>query len=384
MADLTLSLDDLRNEAVHFLYGDTYANASTAEKAIVDSIVNKGYRQFLYPPVISGADITRWSFLPVGDDVDELDDTHTTPLGAPEHSQLLLESILSIAELHEDDKKGEHWERFVVLLVAGNVRDRQDNKVKVGAVSRDWAGLKAAVAAYAYGEAVADLTTTQDAEVESMVQAGYRRFLFPPVTEAFPEGHEWSFLKVATTIDVEEGEAVQDLPADFGRLRGNITFPPELYTRPVVQISEGHMAKLRQQTQDADRPRYATVRYKESDGSTAQGQEVVWWPVPNDDYTLNYSYDAYTGDLSDLFTVPLGGHEHFELIVKSCLAVTHDAKKTGRNIHYEQFTAMLAAAIHRDLRRGAKFFGQMGGCEHDMSDRPLRTPYPITYKTHTW
>lgn len=66
MADSTLSLTytSLLDAVCYFLYGEAYADCDTGEKAKADEVVNNGYRQFVYPPVVDGVPPGyEWSFL---------------------------------------------------------------------------------------------------------------------------------------------------------------------------------------------------------------------------------------------------------------------------------------------------------------------------------
>ena len=60
-------------------------------------------------------------------------------------------------------------------------------------------------------------------------------------------------------------------------------------------------------------PIYAATRYKPSDGSAGQRQEILFFPQPDQAFVLSYEYEAYNGALSDANPYPLGGMQMAEL-----------------------------------------------------------------------
>jgi hypothetical protein len=177
------------------------------------------------------------------------------------------------------------------------------------------------------------------------------------------------------------------LPIDFGRIVGDLNFQPNLFTRPVVVVSEAKIQALLQDYTDEGAPRYAAIRYVASEyGDHGQMQEIVFWPIPDDSYVLTYRYEAYNGRLSDTNTFPLGGMKHSELITESCLAVAEQRSNDERGLHTERFMALLASAIAQDRRHGAKNFGPMGasGSMTNGIENFRNRNGDVTYKGETW
>lgn len=55
----------------------------------------------------------------------QLDDDYPYPLGGMKHSELLIASCLSVAELRSNDERGIHWEEFLRQLGAAIAQDRK-------------------------------------------------------------------------------------------------------------------------------------------------------------------------------------------------------------------------------------------------------------------
>jgi hypothetical protein len=177
------------------------------------------------------------------------------------------------------------------------------------------------------------------------------------------DGYEWSFLRPTKTLAIVTDDGDYDLPDDFGRLIGDLHFAAEKNRISITRISVGRLLELRSRNDRNDAPIYAAVRYKESDGSGGQRQEILFWPEPSEDWTLSYEFEAYSGELSDAAPYPLGGMQLAELYTESCLAVAEQHVNNEVGLHTQAYQALLTDAIARDKKRGAKIFGQMGHVE---------------------
>jgi hypothetical protein len=179
----------------------------------------------------------------------------------------------------------------------------------------------------------------------------------------------------------------QDLPDSFGRVVSDFYFEPDVYRNSIVITSLAHLLRLRQESLDEAIPQYAAIRPKTSTGSTGQRFEVMWWPIPDDVYTLTYRYEAYQGILTSELPYPLGGMKHSELILESCLAVAELRANDEKGIHWEAFTQLLKTGVAQDRKNGAHFFGHMGMQSDDLvvlRHQNQAASYPVTYKGSTW
>lgn len=247
--------------------------------------------------------------------------------------------------------------------------------------------LKAEVGAFlGYGTASGSWSAAQLAEIERYVQAGVRQFYYPPAVNGVEAAYEWSFLKPTTTLDTTASDGVQNLPDGFGRVLGDFHFEPDVSNAPVLVVSEARIQALLQSSDDVGRPQYAAVRFKSSNGTYGQRQEVVWWPIPDAVYTLTFRYEAFAGKLTVAAPYPLGGMKYSDLITESCLAIAEQRANDERGLHTERFMGMLAAAIAQDRKNSARYYGHMGGGDEETiaGRRAQQTSYPITYKGETW
>jgi len=220
------------------------------------------------------------------------------------------------------------------------------------------------VSYFLYGKAdYTDLTATQETLVGKIVNLGYRQFLYPQAVEGLPDGFEWSFLRPVTTLATVADDEDQNMPSDFGRLISDgFVFEADAQVPYVLaDVGEGKIRKLRQQSDQTGRPRLAAIRTKSSDGSAAQLKEVMWYPKPDDAYTLSYRYEALASDLTVANPYLLGSTKHSEVLRLSCLsAADATAIDKPRGIHWEDFQRSVVAAAKRDQREGPRFFGNVG------------------------
>ena len=172
-----------------------------------------------------------------------------------------------------------------------------------------------------------------------------------------------------------------DLPDDHGRLVGGLHFAANLYRRSIEVVPIAQILEMRAVNAYTSYPRYAAVRYKSSDGSGGQRQEILFFPQPDQAFVLSYEYEAYNGPLSDSYPYPLGGMQLAELYIESCLAVAESRLNEEVGLHTAQYQALLVDAIVRDGKRDAQSYGQMGHVEdtHDRRNRygAAYSKYPI-------
>lgn len=173
-----------------------------------------------------------------------------------------------------------------------------------------------------------------------------------------------------------------DLPDNFGRLVGSLHFPANEYRQSVTIVPIGKILEMRASNAFSSTPRFAATRYKTTDGSSGQRQEILFFPQPDQTWEMLYEYEAYNGALTEANPYPLGGMQLAELYIESCLAVAESRLEDVVGIHAAQYQALLADAIARDRKRSARSYGQMGHVE-DVHDHRRRygaaySQYPIT------
>jgi hypothetical protein len=234
-------------------------------------------------------------------------------------------------------------------------------------------------------------STAQEDEIDDVIQSGVRRVYYPPAVSPGAYGaitldtlgYEWSWLQPTTTLSIVSGTGDYDLPDDFGRLIGRLYYAPETYRKSIIEVSVGTILTGRANSNRSGDPYWAATRFKSSDGTNGQRQEVLFYPEPDTDRTLTYKYEAYQGALNEAHPYPLGGMKLAELYIESCLAVAERRIDDEPGVHSQEFERLLVDAIARDKKNGATHFGQMGHKEAYAEEFRRgwgSGTYPITYR----
>lgn len=226
-------------------------------------------------------------------------------------------------------------------------------------------------------------SANQMAEVDRYIQAGVKQFYYPPASQGVEPGYTWSFLSPTASLDTTADDGAQDLPDDVARVIGDFYYDDQQHRASIIQVSESRIQACLQRSTDTGAPTFCTVRHKAQVSGAAQGMEVVFYPIPDDAYTLNYQYEAYSGKISEANPYPLGGMRHSELVVESCLSVAEQRANDDTGQHTQAFMRLLVSSVAYDRKQGAKIYGQMGQPQ-DISIARDRLNGYITYKGNTW
>ena len=192
---------------------------------------------------------------------------------------------------------------------------------------------------------------------------------------------DWSFFQVAATISFTSGDYDYDLPANFGYLNGEITFPEDAGRGPLIPVSESRVREL--QTGDDDAagdPVYYAVRAKAFVAGTGQRYELVVWPTPNASRTMVYAYRVNPAALVNDSDYPLGGPLHGPAILARCLLGGERHKQVGPGGYYHQLyygdgrtdKGALARMREMDQRNRPGSLGEMTDPSDDTGAMPVR------------
>ncbi len=137
--------------------------------------------------------------------------------------------------------------------------------------------------------------------------------------------------------------------------------------RRIKVISDAELrAKIASDAQSGD-PQYCAIRPKTFDPTTGQRYEVEFWPAPDSSRTLRYDFPILPAVLSVANKYPMGGAQHSETILASCLAV---AKRGAEDeaAYIDRYRRRLAASVDLDKRNK---IGEVGGAVADHSSTTL-------------
>ena len=301
MSESTLALTrtGLRQEIGYFLgYGRTASVWSTAEQADIDAILSKGLRQFYFPPRLSeDGTAHEWRFLKPVDGISTIA-SYTT-------GTVAITNGLTIVTLSDGI-----WPSWAYTHGSLNISETNYE------------------------------IASRDSDTKLTLSAA------------------WDEDTVTEQTYTLEHNGNYDLPDDFGGVEGDFTFEPAEGFSPIMVVGEGRIRALRQESDSRYRPRYVAVRPKESDGSSGQRFEAMFWPIPNSVYPLVYRKLVLANALTVSNSNPLGGMAHSQTILASCLAAAESQTEDRRGPKWDEYMTQLGASIEHDKKAySQEYFG---------------------------
>lgn len=226
-----------------------------------------------------------------------------------------------------------------------------------------WEDLQAEVGFYlGFGRSPTD--DNWDAEkiavVKAVIKAGLSAFYWPkPLGSG--KAHSWSFLRPVETFATVSGTYAYALPADFGGFDGGMVidestaYPPLRKTGiPEVMKCQGASPQL------TGTPRIFADGPRVNAGLLEQTFEVWLHPTPNAVLTMRYRYRINPKMIDVGRPHPLGGAQHSDTILASCLAIAERRVNDTSGDYQIEFAEKLAASISLDCNEQPDHFGYNG------------------------
>ncbi|MDO8302148.1 MAG: hypothetical protein Q7T18_02805 [Sedimentisphaerales bacterium] len=231
-----------------------------------------------------------------------------------------------------------------------------------------------------YGRDTAQWSEEERTDVDSVINSGLRQFYVPPPISENDKSHSWSFLKPIDAVTTIAGQSIYDMPDDFGGIEGDLTYEAGSGRQFVRVAGEGLVRNLQSSNSHNGAPSVAAIRPKVSDGTTGQRFEIVFWKTPDSVYVLSYRKLILMSKLSETNPYPLGGMQHGETILESCLSVAEQRLNDGqKGQHWGQFMTRLAASIMYERRSFTPGFLGYNGDRSDYGGRTNERTTIVTY-----
>lgn len=213
-------------------------------------------------------------------------------------------------------------------------------------------------------------TTDQWNSILSSLKSGLRNFYFPVAVDGTPSSYNWSFLTPTATLTLTQAVETVMLPDDYGNIEGSITIASTTnqVAWPIQFTGEGIIRqKYSLLPAETGRPLMAAVRpRKGTQLERGQRFEIIVWPIPDQDYTINLRYYLLPDVLSGMLPYAYGGATHSETLLESCLAIAEERLDDARTVHAGKFRERLAASVSMDRRSKSANMGYNA----DRSDQP--------------
>lgn len=195
--------------------------------------------------------------------------------------------------------------------------------------------------------------------LKAIIHAGRRQFLYPPPLEGEDISHQWSFLRPKYEFDTVASTYTYDLPATYGAPIGDMFYDEDEDNSYIIEHVSPAMIDHNRAVSDAEgRPYQFAIRPKNVTMTSAQVKELMLYPAPDAAYGIVGYYNARVDDLDDADAYPLGGQEHAETLLQSCLdAAASRYKDDPAGRHHALFLERLKASVNADRRFSPKTLG---------------------------
>lgn len=322
---LAIQIDQWRGEiGRYFGFGRTYSSMTSTQKEDVDSVIDRGLRQFYAPPVLADGTAHIWSFMRPTMDI---------TVHAPYSTGTISNVDSSPAVVNFAGSTLPTWITNGVLLY-----DHPSTEKKTILH-------------------IHTKTSNTQCELEDAV-----------IEDEFSGG----------TVPYVITDGIYALPTSFGGIEGDITLKSGSGYMPVRQVGDDQIREMfLNQAIQTGVPSFFCVRpwrHPNMDRIGNSGKigmytryELVLFPRPDATYQMSFRYlfvfpglSDYTGNgESATDTHPPGMAYHHETILASCLAVAEEYADSPNGKHRENFKARIAASVSLDRKvAGTSYFGQ--------------------------
>lgn len=345
-----------------------------------DGTAEQVYEIVFYPTPSANAQASfRYSVTPP-----MLTDANPYPLGGRQFAELMLQSSLAVAEERMAKGQGVAQSKFMTLLQAAISWDSQslqttdanvwtlDDETLDLNITRAY--LKKQVGLLrGYGPNVGTWTKSQSQEMNLLIKKGMMKFFHPQILPGENHRHEWSFMRPRAQLVTVADESTVDLPANFANIASPLTYAPNdsvVYDALQV-VDEFRMTSLLQRSSAAGRPEMVAIRPK-GPGTLGNLYEILFYPIPDDAYTISYRYQVNPTAGTDETELVYGGQQHAQTLVEACLAASEEYDGT-LGVHSKLFLDCLRSSVAQDRQlNAAGILGYNGDPGHEAMDSLTR------------
>jgi len=192
-------------------------------------------------------------------------------------------------------------------------------------------------------------TGTNLTKCKDLVYRGYRRFLFPTMSDT-NKIYTWSFLRNTSVINTVVSQAYVDLPKEMMSLVSGFKFiSGENKTNP-IKISMALLKHRQSITSVTGLPLYYAIRPPDYELTDESVYRVYFSPTPDAVYSYSYEYvrnpEKPTSD-SDYF---VGGTLASEVILESALAEAEVQEDDNVGVHQTKAKMLIESFVEHDKK----------------------------------
>ncbi len=189
-------------------------------------------------------------------------------------------------------------------------------------------------------------SASDTAKCQACVQTGYRDVLFPGDLRG--RGYyPWTFLQKHTSLTTTASSATSDLPSDFGGILYGFTWADEESRSPLLQVGVQDILEAKAVDTSEDYPTMFAITTSTTAGATTY--QAMFWPTPDDAYTLYYGY-VICPSMPSGSEVFYGPEWVDELVVAASYAAAERIELDRVGFWHQFLQSRLQAAIDSDRK----------------------------------
>ena len=193
-----------------------------------------------------------------------------------------------------------------------------------------------------WGRTAANWGTTNQARIDQARDSGLSRFYME---------HDWSFLRIVTSLTTTADQAADDLPDAFGSLFVPFAFAANKGYTPPVQRPVAFIEDRISESDSSSTPKYYAINAKAQTGVAGTRYEVLWYPYPDEAFVFTYGYEVQRDALTSSYPYPAGTSEGRQALMWACLAEAEAMWNDGIGIGEQKYADALPKALAKDGRR---------------------------------
>lgn len=205
--------------------------------------------------------------------------------------------------------------------------------------------------ALGYGPEPTDWTTDEVSELYRRINEANRWVQLPSLIPGEQATHVWSHLRILTTLTMVADQQAYGVASDFGAMHDVMVFTDTNSYPPVVRTAASEIEKWQSYgTSLRGRPSHYGIRWKRQNTGANQEQEIIFWPVPDGAYVVQYRYDINPPAITASNPYVLGGLRMAQLMLDACRAIGETIRNGMRGPNWGAFMERLVSAIQLDKR----------------------------------
>lgn len=190
------------------------------------------------------------------------------------------------------------------------------------------------------------LSDSEVADIDDCIEDGLRRVY---------AAHDWSFFRPLVPITTVANQAEYDLPLGYESIESKMHYAlgEDTFYPPIRERSDTQIRRWQQRDDETDRPLYFCVRVAEFDPKVGSRRKLIFYPTPDDAYTVYANMTLRPVPIDADNPYPIGGELLAAVIMAACRSAAEENLDEMESVHEKRFLELLPLAIRADQERSS-------------------------------